>query len=90
VPIRRVTHDIALYNSERALLWGSSSKDIDLNPGLYELVYEFPTLPLRPGPYSWLLSLWDDDGQIDMWDGVPDMLVPLSLISTRMTSGAVF
>ena len=74
-PIRRVTHDIALYNSERALLWGSSSQDIDLNPGLYELVYDFPTLPLRPGPYSWLLSLWDDDGQVDIWDGVPDMLV---------------
>jgi len=74
-PIRRVTHEIALYNSERALLWGSSSARIDLNPGLYELVYEFPTLPLRPGPYSWLLSLWDDGGQVEMWEGVPDMLV---------------
>ena len=25
--------------------------------------------------YSWLLTLWDDSGEVDHWEGVPEMLV---------------
>ena len=32
-------------------------------------------MPLRPGPYSWLLSLFDDEGEVDMWDAVPELIV---------------
>jgi lipopolysaccharide transport system ATP-binding protein len=73
--IQRGIHGIALYNMERQLIWGSSASDLDLRPGVYHFTYEFPTLPLRQGPYSWLLSLWDDEGQVDLWDGVPEMIV---------------
>ncbi len=73
--IHHATHGVALYNSDRQLMWGSSVNDLELRPGVYQLAYEFPILPLRPGPYSWLLSLWDDEGQVDLWDGVPDMIV---------------
>jgi lipopolysaccharide transport system ATP-binding protein len=76
-PIRHVTHGVALYNSDRQLIWGTSVDNLELRPGAYQLAYEFPILPLRPGPYSWLLSLWDDEGQVDLWDGIPDMIVAM-------------
>jgi hypothetical protein len=56
-------------------MWGNSTNDLELRAGFYQLTYEFPTLPLRQGPYSWLLSLWDDEGQVDLWDSVPEMIV---------------
>src|SRR5208283_2088424 len=74
-PIRHAHHGIALYNAERQLLWCHGADESDLLPGLHEVVYEFPALPLRPGMYSWLLTLWDESGEVDRWEGVPDMLV---------------
>jgi len=73
--VERAIHGIALYNVERQLIWGSSASDLALPPGSYHFAYEFPGLPLKQGPYSWLLSLWDDEGQVDLWDGVPEMVV---------------
>jgi ABC-type polysaccharide/polyol phosphate transport system ATPase subunit len=73
--IRRGHHGIALYNADRQLLWGYGTDNVTLSPGLHEFSYEFPDLPLRPGMYSWLVSLWDDSGQVDVWESVPDMLV---------------
>jgi len=74
-PLHRAVHGVALYNSDRHLIWGSSASDLELEPGSYHLTYEFSTLPLKQGPYFWLLSLWDDEGQVDLWDGVPEMVV---------------
>lgn len=73
--IRRGHHGIALFNADRQLIWGRALNELDLAPGLYQLTYEFPVLPVRPGPYSWLVSLFDDEGQVDMWEGVPEMIV---------------
>ena len=69
------SHGIALYNAERQLIWGRAEEGLELSPGVHNLLYEFPMLPLRPGPYTWLVSLWDDEGQVDLWDGVPEMIV---------------
>ncbi len=69
------THGIALYNAERQLIWGRAEEGLELAPGIHDLFYKFPMLPLRPGAYWWLLSLWDDAGQVDMWDGIPEMIV---------------
>jgi hypothetical protein len=74
-PVRRGHHGIALYNPERQIVWGWAADDLDLEPGLVELVHEFPYLPLRPGTYSWMLSLWSDGQNIDLWDAVPDFLI---------------
>jgi hypothetical protein len=30
---------------------------------------------LRPGPYYWQVSLWDDIEQIDLWDCIPEMVI---------------
>ncbi|HKV26028.1 MAG TPA: polysaccharide ABC transporter ATP-binding protein [Candidatus Acidoferrum sp.] len=74
-PISRGHHGVALYSADRQLLWGRASTGLELSPGLHELSYEFPVLPLRPGPYLWLVSLFDDEGQVDLWEGVPEMVV---------------
>jgi lipopolysaccharide transport system ATP-binding protein len=74
-PVRHGHHGITLYNAERQIVWGWAADDLDLEPGLVDLVYEFPYLPLRPGAYSWMLSLWSDGQNIDLWDAVPDFLV---------------
>jgi lipopolysaccharide transport system ATP-binding protein len=74
-PVRKAVHGVALFNQDRQLMWGTSAEDLELRPGLYEFAYEFPMLPLKPGPYSWLVSLWDDEGQVDLWEAVPNMVV---------------
>jgi hypothetical protein len=73
--VRKAVQGVALFNQDRQLMWGTSAEDLELLPGLYEFAYEFPMLPLKPGPYSWLLSLWDDEERVDLWEAVPNMVV---------------
>jgi ABC-type polysaccharide/polyol phosphate transport system ATPase subunit len=73
--IHNGTHGVALYNGERQLMWGWAKENLKLDPGLHDFCYTFPTLPLKPGPYSWLVSLWDNGGVVDMWDCAPDMII---------------
>ena len=47
-PIRHGHQGIALYDSERRLVWASSSDDLTLIPGIHELNYAFPFLPSLP------------------------------------------
>lgn len=74
-PIRHSTHGVALYNSDRSLVWGTAVYNLEFSPGTHALAYDFPSLPLRPGPYSWLVSLFDETDELDMWDAAPEMLV---------------
>jgi len=73
--LRNCDHGIALYNSERQLLWAWKTADLALNAGANEFVYTFSMFPLKPGPYSWLLSLWDEHGMVDAWESVPELIV---------------
>jgi homopolymeric O-antigen transport system ATP-binding protein len=73
--IRQAIHGVALYNADRQLIWGRSAEGLELAPGLHEFSYRFPMLPLRPGIYTWLVSLWDDAGHVDTWESIPGMLV---------------
>jgi lipopolysaccharide transport system ATP-binding protein len=74
-PIHRGHHGIALFNQHRQVIWGSAIENLELEPGRHELAHSFPMLPLRPGMYSWLVSLWEDGEKLDEWDCTPDMLV---------------
>jgi lipopolysaccharide transport system ATP-binding protein len=74
-PVRHGHHGITLYNADRQIVWGWAADELELEPGIVELVYEFPYLPLRPGAYSWMLSLWSDGQNVDLWDAVPDLLI---------------
>jgi lipopolysaccharide transport system ATP-binding protein len=74
-PIRSGHHGIALFNSDRQLMWGWASERLRLQSGTHEFSYTFPTLPLRPGPYSWQVTLWEEGSLVDLWDCVPDMII---------------
>jgi lipopolysaccharide transport system ATP-binding protein len=74
-PLRIGLHGIALYNSDRNLLWGTAVSNLELRPGKHTFTHELPSLPLRPGPYTWRVSLFDEHGLLDDWQCVPEMLV---------------
>ncbi len=69
------THGVALYNTDRQLVWGSAAYNIELAAGKQSLCHSLPSLPLRPGSYAWLVSLYDSSEMIDVWDCNPEMLI---------------
>jgi lipopolysaccharide transport system ATP-binding protein len=74
-PLRKALHGIALFNHDRQLIWGWATREMDLAPGDHEFCYTFPMLPVRPGPYNWLVSLYNDQDEVDVWDCMPEMVV---------------
>jgi len=74
-PIRRGHHGITLYNSDRQLVWGRAAEGLRLDAGVHDLIYEFPVLPIKPGPYIWMVSIWDDEECIEMVDLAPELIV---------------
>ena len=74
-PIHKGHHGCALFTHDRQLVWAWATDGLKLGVGQHELRYSFPMLPLRPGAYSWQVSIYDDLEQLDAWDCVPDMIV---------------
>jgi lipopolysaccharide transport system ATP-binding protein len=75
--LKKGLHGIALYNHDRQLIFGHSTEGLELPPGEHEFCYEFPMLPLRPGFYTWRVSLFDDHEEVDDLECVPQMMVAL-------------
>jgi lipopolysaccharide transport system ATP-binding protein len=73
--LHRGHHGIALFSANRELIWGRAMEGLRLQPGLHRISYTFPCLPLRPGPYFWRVTLWEEDQLLDLWDCVPEMVV---------------
>jgi lipopolysaccharide transport system ATP-binding protein len=73
--IKKGVHGIALFNNDNVLIWAYSFSDLSFEPGEHDLRYKFPTLPLRPGIYYWLLSLYEDGNLVDLWNGIPALHV---------------
>jgi len=74
-PVTDGHHGIALFNHEHQLMWGWATRNLQLAEGIHEFHYSFPTLPLRPGLYNWLVSLYDQGHQLDVWPCVPEMAI---------------
>lgn len=74
-PLHNCHHGISLYNNENQLMWGTATVNISLEEGEHELVYELPSLPLKPSAYFWRVSFYDDNGLVDVWDAVPELIV---------------
>jgi len=74
-PIRRGHHGIALFNQDRQLIWACSTDDVKLGVGTHILSHSFPMLPVRPGPYAWQVSLYDEGKQLDVWECTPELIV---------------
>jgi lipopolysaccharide transport system ATP-binding protein len=74
-PIANGHHGIHLYDREGRVLWGTGTDNMRLDPGLYEIVYDLEGLSLRPGPYRWHVTLYDNDRVIDDLECVPELSV---------------
>jgi lipopolysaccharide transport system ATP-binding protein len=74
-PIRRGHHGIALFNHDHQLIWARGLDDLRLDVGEHGLRHTFPMLPLRPGPYFWQVSLYDEGREVDNWECLPEMIV---------------
>lgn len=74
-PVYDGHHGISLFNHERQLMWGWAANNLQLAEGIHEFHYSFPTLPLRPGLYSWQVSLHENSQTIDVWLCVPEMVI---------------
>jgi ABC-type polysaccharide/polyol phosphate transport system ATPase subunit len=68
-------HGVALRSVDNQLIWAWAANDVELTVGEHELCYTFPMLPLRPGPYTWHVSLYDEGDLVDVWDCLPQMIV---------------
>jgi lipopolysaccharide transport system ATP-binding protein len=74
-PIRNGHHGIALFNNDQQLMWAADFGPLRLEVGRHRLRHTFSLLPLKPGPYSWFVTLFELNEMLDMWNCVPDMLV---------------
>jgi len=73
--ILRGHHGVALFNADRQLMWARAMDGVHLEPGSYTIAHTLPYLPLRPGPFFWQVSLWEDKELLDLWDCLPEMIV---------------
>ncbi len=73
--IRNGHHGIALWNNDGVLVWASAVSDLAMEPGLHEMIYAFPGLPLCPGIYRWQVSFYEDGKLLDLWYCIPEMVV---------------
>ena len=74
-PIRHGQHEVALYDHENQLMWTASVNNLSLEPGLHNLTYRLPSLPLQPGAYHWQVSIWDGGAMYDVWECMPEMII---------------
>jgi lipopolysaccharide transport system ATP-binding protein len=74
-PLKNIHHGIALYNSAREVVWGNAIEDLSFEPGVHELMCTLPSLPLRPGVYTWRVSFYHRGERVDDWDCSPAMFV---------------
>ena len=74
-PVVGGEHGVALFNSERQLMWARAEQNLKLAPGIHIFSHTFPSLPLRPGSYQWQVSLWEEGEQVDLWDCSPEMTI---------------
>ena len=74
-PLKNIHHGIALYNQAREVVWGNAVEDLTLEPGTHEMICTLPSLPLRPGVYTWRVSFYHRGERVDDWDCIPPMFV---------------
>jgi lipopolysaccharide transport system ATP-binding protein len=74
-PVANGHHGVHLWDREGRVVWGAGTDNLRLAPGLYDVVYRLESLPIRPGPYRWHVSLYDNDRFVNALDCVPELSV---------------
>lgn len=73
--IRLGVHGIEINDAEGQRMWGNAAYNLNLQPGIYDFVHQVGALPLKPGPYCWRVTLFNEHERVDIWDGVPELMV---------------
>ena len=74
-PIRLGVHGIEINDPDGKLLWGNAAYNLNLEPGVYDFVHQVGALPLKPGPYHWRVTIFNEHERLDIWDGVPELMI---------------
>jgi lipopolysaccharide transport system ATP-binding protein len=74
-PIRLGAHGIEINDSAGQRMWANAVYNLNINPGIHEFVHRVESMPLKPGPYSWRVTLFDEYERIDIWDGMPELMI---------------
>lgn len=80
--LQRAVHGIALYDSNHQLLWGTTSYDLSFERGIHEIFYDLESLPLKPGAYQWLVSIFEENHIIDSQYLTPEIQIATSPLTT--------
>ena len=73
-PVSNGEHGIALFNSERQLMWASALRNLRFLRSSHVLPFvSFPAV--TPRAYQWRVSLWDNSEMLDLWDCIPEMTI---------------
>jgi hypothetical protein len=74
--IRNAHHGIGLHDQDDRLMWGTGIDNLQLEPGLHCVEYVFEEgLPLRPGPYRWHVTVFEDQAMLESYYAIPDLLI---------------
>ncbi len=49
--------------------------NLQLDVGITLCIIHFQCWPVRPGLYSWQVSLYDQNEEVDSWNCIPEMIV---------------
>jgi len=74
-PIVMGHYGIALRNHEERVMWAWAVQPLRLEVGEHQFCHTFPMLPLRPGLYKWVTTLYDEGELMDWWECTPEMAV---------------
>jgi len=83
-PVEHGHHGIALFSMDNQLMWSWAIDNLKLQPGINEFIYRLPTLPLKPGTYSWHVSLYDEGELLDQWHCPPELIVASEPLTHRL------
>jgi ABC-type polysaccharide/polyol phosphate transport system ATPase subunit len=85
--IRMGHFGITIFNNENAIVVGWGFDNVELPVGKQELVLGLPMLPLRPGIYSVVCTLFEDGNNltggelVEQWHAVPPLVVDAKPLS---------
>lgn len=81
--IRNGHHGVDLRDGEGRVVWGAGVDNLHLLPGVYEVVYDLNTLPIRPGPYRWHTTLYDNGHLVEGGERIPELSVETAPLGHR-------
>jgi homopolymeric O-antigen transport system ATP-binding protein len=86
--LRNGHHGIVLMDAEGRVVWGAGLDNLSLDPGVHVVEYVFSSLPIRPGSYQWLATLYDGPDPIDRTYCSPGLLIATIPTGHRMDEWA--